>query len=53
VLAGIEERFLDCASRQLRGSEVEKQKRRFGSLGMTISGGVEERRKKAKERPAL
>ncbi len=31
----IEERFLDCASRQLRRSEVEKQKRRLASLGMT------------------
>jgi hypothetical protein len=32
----IEQRFLDCASRQLRRSEVEKQKGRLARLGMTV-----------------
>jgi hypothetical protein len=33
--AGIEERFLDCASRLLRRSEAEMQMRRLAPLGMT------------------
>src|ERR1700688_4516155 len=30
------ERFLDCASRLLRGSEGERKKRRLAPLGMTV-----------------